>query len=67
MAIRVERFCKGNYAPDDDPWVNLQRWSDDLVKDVRSRWMREAQDRSSWRFLEAYIQQWTSSSSSSAY
>jgi heme oxygenase len=33
----------------------------DLVKVAGSRWMRAAQDRSSWRTLgEAYVQQWTS-------
>jgi hypothetical protein len=37
------------------------RWTDDLVKVAGSRWMRTAQDRSSWRTLgEAYVQQWTS-------
>jgi hypothetical protein len=37
------------------------RWIDDLVKVAESRWMRAAQDRSSWRTLgEAYVQQWTS-------
>jgi hypothetical protein len=37
------------------------RWTDDLVKVAGSRWMRAAQDRSSWRTLgEAYVQQWTS-------
>jgi hypothetical protein len=37
------------------------RWTDDLVKVAGSRWMRAAQDRSSWRSLgEAYVQQWTS-------
>jgi hypothetical protein len=31
------------------------------VKVAGSRWMRAAQDRSSWRTLgEAYVQQWTS-------
>jgi hypothetical protein len=43
-------------------WGGLPtRWTDDLVKVAGSRWMRAAQDRSSWRTLrEAYIQQWTS-------
>ncbi|KAI8423592.1 hypothetical protein MSG28_012671 [Choristoneura fumiferana] len=36
------------------------RWSDDLVKIAGSRWMRKAQDRSEWRALGDYIQQWTS-------
>jgi hypothetical protein len=37
------------------------RWTDDLVKVAGSRWMRAAQDRSSWRTLgEAYVQQWMS-------
>jgi hypothetical protein len=37
------------------------RWTDDLVKVAGSRWMRAAQDRSSWGTLgEAYVQQWTS-------
>ncbi|CAG9565546.1 unnamed protein product [Danaus chrysippus] len=37
------------------------RWSDDLVKVAGIRWMRVAQDRSSWRSLgEAYVLQWTS-------
>jgi hypothetical protein len=36
------------------------RWTDDLVKVAGSRWMRAAQDLSSWRTLgEAYVQQWT--------
>jgi hypothetical protein len=34
------------------------RWTDDLVKVAGGRWMRAAQDRSSWRTLgEAYVQQ----------
>jgi hypothetical protein len=37
------------------------RRTDNLVKVAGSRWMRAAQDRSSWRTLgEAYVQQWTS-------
>jgi hypothetical protein len=37
-----------------------QLLEDNLVKVAGSRWMRAAQDRSSWRTLgEAYVQQWT--------
>ncbi|VVD06135.1 unnamed protein product [Leptidea sinapis] len=40
------------------------RWTDDLVKIAGIRWMRAAQDRSSWRSLgEAFVQQWIRPSS----
>jgi hypothetical protein len=41
-------------------WYTPIRWIDDLVKVAGSRWMRAAQDPSSWRALrEAFVQQWT--------
>ncbi|VVC89092.1 unnamed protein product [Leptidea sinapis] len=52
----------------DGRWGNVMlvrsptRWTDDLVKIAGIRWMRAAQDRSSWKSLEeAFAQQWTSS------